>query len=129
MGPNRETFSGFDPDEMAAKLGTTREQVSRILNRFADEGLIHITRTELKSPDRMAWRAWQRNNTGTRYLARTNRPATVAADDAFRQAKTAAWVRRKGESLLRILLTCPLTVFSLSTQPLGNRSIGKPFGN
>lgn len=44
-----QTFSrDLTLDEMAAKVGTTREQVSRILNRFADEGLIHITRTEFE---------------------------------------------------------------------------------
>lgn len=33
-------------DEMAARIGTTREVVSRFLHRFADDGAISITRTE-----------------------------------------------------------------------------------
>ena len=33
-------------DEIAARIGSTREVVSRILHRFADQGLIDITRTE-----------------------------------------------------------------------------------
>jgi len=33
-------------DEMAARVGSTREVVSRILHRFANQGLIEITRTE-----------------------------------------------------------------------------------
>ena len=39
-------------DEMAARAGTTREMVSRFLHRFANEGLIHITRTEFYVTDR-----------------------------------------------------------------------------
>lgn len=39
-------------DEMAAKIGTKREVVCRLLYRFADEGLIHITRTQLVFTDR-----------------------------------------------------------------------------
>lgn len=38
-------------DEMAAKVGTTREQVCRVLYRFSDEGLIKITRTEFVITD------------------------------------------------------------------------------
>lgn len=33
-------------DEIAARIGTTREVVCRFLHRFADEGLIDITRSE-----------------------------------------------------------------------------------
>jgi CRP/FNR family transcriptional regulator, cyclic AMP receptor protein len=33
-------------DQMAAHIGTTREVVCRLLYRFSDEDLIHITRTE-----------------------------------------------------------------------------------
>jgi len=33
-------------DEMAARIGTTREMVCRFLHRFSDQGLIEITRTE-----------------------------------------------------------------------------------
>jgi len=42
-------------DEMAARIGSTREMVCRFLHRFADEGIIDITRTEYKivDPSRM----------------------------------------------------------------------------
>jgi CRP/FNR family transcriptional regulator len=39
-------------DEMAAHIGTTREVVCRILQRFANDGLIDITRTEFVFTDR-----------------------------------------------------------------------------
>ena len=39
-------------DEMAARIGSTREVVSRILHRFAGQGLIEITRTEFMFTDR-----------------------------------------------------------------------------
>ena len=39
-------------DEMAAHIGTTREMVCRQLYRFADEGVIHINRTEFRIADR-----------------------------------------------------------------------------
>jgi CRP-like cAMP-binding protein len=39
-------------DEMAARIGSTREVVSRILHRFASQGLIEITRTEFMFTDR-----------------------------------------------------------------------------
>jgi CRP/FNR family transcriptional regulator len=39
-------------DEMAARIGTTREVVSRFLHRFADDGIISITRTEFSITDR-----------------------------------------------------------------------------
>jgi CRP/FNR family transcriptional regulator len=39
-------------DEMAARVGTTREVVSRFLHRFADDGIISITRTEFSITDR-----------------------------------------------------------------------------
>jgi CRP-like cAMP-binding protein len=38
-------------DEMAAYVGSTREMVSRILHRFANQGLIEITRTEFMFTD------------------------------------------------------------------------------
>jgi CRP/FNR family transcriptional regulator len=38
-------------DEMAARIGTTREVVSRFLHRFADNGIINITRTEFSITD------------------------------------------------------------------------------
>lgn len=39
-------------DEMAARVGTTREMVCRILYRFADDQLIHISRTEFTLKDK-----------------------------------------------------------------------------
>jgi len=43
-------------DDMAARVGTTREMVCRLLYRFADDDLIHITRTEYSiiDQDRLA---------------------------------------------------------------------------
>jgi len=38
-------------DALAAYVGTTREMVCRILYRFSDENLIHITRTEFSIKD------------------------------------------------------------------------------
>jgi CRP/FNR family transcriptional regulator len=38
-------------EEMAARIGSTREMVCRFLHRFADEGLIDITRTEFRVTD------------------------------------------------------------------------------
>ena len=42
----------FTLDEMAARVGTTREVVCRFLHRFSDQGLIEITRTEFSVMDR-----------------------------------------------------------------------------
>jgi CRP-like cAMP-binding protein len=39
-------------DEMAARVGTTREMVCRALYRFADKKLINVTRTEFVLTDR-----------------------------------------------------------------------------
>jgi CRP/FNR family transcriptional regulator len=39
-------------DEMAARIGSTREVVCRFLHRFSDQGLIEITRTEFSIKDR-----------------------------------------------------------------------------
>jgi CRP-like cAMP-binding protein len=39
-------------EEMAARIGTTREMVCRQLYRFVDEGVIQISRTELMITDR-----------------------------------------------------------------------------
>jgi CRP-like cAMP-binding protein len=39
-------------DEMAAHIGSTREMVCRILQRFSNQGLIEITRTEFSFTDR-----------------------------------------------------------------------------
>jgi len=38
-------------DEMAARIGSTREMVCRFLHRFADDGIIEITRTEYRIAD------------------------------------------------------------------------------
>lgn len=38
-------------DEMAAAVGTTRELVCKVLYRFADDGIIHINRTEFVFTD------------------------------------------------------------------------------
>ena len=55
---DRYGSTGEDPvardltlDTMAAYVGTTREMVCRILYRFSDEKLIHITRTEFSITD------------------------------------------------------------------------------
>jgi CRP/FNR family transcriptional regulator len=42
-------------DEMAARIGSTREMVCRFLHRFADEGMLEITRTEFRitNPDEL----------------------------------------------------------------------------
>jgi CRP/FNR family cyclic AMP-dependent transcriptional regulator len=39
-------------DDMAARIGSTREMVCRFLQKFADQGLIKITRTEFEITDR-----------------------------------------------------------------------------
>ena len=43
-------------DEMAARIGSTREMVCRFLHRFADDGIIDITRTEFRviDPERLS---------------------------------------------------------------------------
>lgn len=41
-------------DNMAARIGSTREMVCRLLQRFADEEMIKITRTEFEITDREA---------------------------------------------------------------------------
>lgn len=38
-------------DDMAARIGSTREMVCRFLHRFADDGIIDITRTEFRIAD------------------------------------------------------------------------------
>ncbi|MEA3337576.1 MAG: helix-turn-helix domain-containing protein [Chloroflexota bacterium] len=39
-------------DEMAARIGSTREMVCRLLYRFSDEGVVRINRTEFMISDR-----------------------------------------------------------------------------
>jgi CRP/FNR family transcriptional regulator len=41
-------------DDMAARIGTTREMVCRFLHKFSDDGLIDITRTEFTVKDVVA---------------------------------------------------------------------------
>lgn len=50
--PSERVSRDMTLDEMAARIGSTREMVSRILHRFANQGLIEITRTEFKFTDR-----------------------------------------------------------------------------
>jgi CRP-like cAMP-binding protein len=54
--PNQETpgpiARSLTLDEMAARIGSTREMVCRFLQRFADNGLIKITRTEFEITNR-----------------------------------------------------------------------------
>ena len=46
------TAREFTLEDMAARIGTTREMVCRHLYRFAEKGVIDISRTELKIKDR-----------------------------------------------------------------------------
>jgi CRP/FNR family transcriptional regulator len=48
-------------DEMAAYIGTTREMVCRILNKFSNQGLIEITRTEFMFKDRKGLQMFVKN--------------------------------------------------------------------
>ncbi len=52
-GDTTEDFVARDMtlDEMAARIGSTREMVCRHLYHFADQGAIHINRTEYKITD------------------------------------------------------------------------------
>jgi CRP/FNR family transcriptional regulator len=45
------TIRSLTLDDMAARIGSTREMVCRFLQRFADDGLIKITRTEFEITD------------------------------------------------------------------------------
>jgi CRP-like cAMP-binding protein len=49
-------------DEMAARVGTTREMVCRILYRFAERGAIQINRTEFIFTDRSLLEEHTRRN-------------------------------------------------------------------
>jgi CRP/FNR family transcriptional regulator, cyclic AMP receptor protein len=67
-------FGGEDPqrpiprsltlDEMAARIGTTREMVCRFLHRFSDQGLIEITRTEFSVIDRKGLKEIEQHSKG-----------------------------------------------------------------
>jgi len=48
-------------DEMAARIGTTREMVCRFLHKFSDDGLIDITRTDFTVKDADALKAMTEN--------------------------------------------------------------------
>jgi CRP/FNR family transcriptional regulator len=48
----QSTMRHLTLDEMAARVGTTREMVCRVLYRFADQNLINVTRTEFILTDR-----------------------------------------------------------------------------
>jgi CRP-like cAMP-binding protein len=50
--PQGSIYRSLTLDEMAARIGSTREMVCRFLHRFADEGVIDITRTEYSIKDR-----------------------------------------------------------------------------
>lgn len=50
-GHERSVARSLTLDEMAARVGSTREMVCRILYRFADENLIEVTRTEFTLTD------------------------------------------------------------------------------
>ena len=49
-------------DEIAARVGSTREVVSRLLHRFANQGLIEITRTEFTFTDKDGLRQFAQIN-------------------------------------------------------------------
>lgn len=49
--PHKPIPRSLTLDEMAARIGTTREVVCRFLHRFSDQGLIEITRTEFSVTD------------------------------------------------------------------------------
>jgi CRP/FNR family transcriptional regulator len=49
--PQKPVPRSLTLDEMAARIGTTREVVSRFLHRFSAQGLIEITRTEFSVVD------------------------------------------------------------------------------
>jgi len=50
--PSGPTARSLTLDDMAARIGSTREMVCRFLQRFADEDLIKITRTEFEITNR-----------------------------------------------------------------------------
>lgn len=50
--PSGPTARSLTLDNMAARIGSTREMVCRLLQRFADQDMIKITRTEFEITDR-----------------------------------------------------------------------------
>ncbi|KAA3644184.1 MAG: Crp/Fnr family transcriptional regulator [Chloroflexi bacterium] len=61
----------FTLDEMASRIGTTREMVCRILYKFSDEGAIQINRTEFTfiEPDALLRHANMHKNIGSQNSA------------------------------------------------------------
>jgi len=51
-------------DEMAARIGSTREMVCRFLHRFANDGIIDITRTEFRVMDSKKLSKMSQNSKG-----------------------------------------------------------------
>jgi len=51
-------------EEMAARIGSTREMVCRFLHRFADDGIIDITRTEFRVIDQERLTSLAQNSKG-----------------------------------------------------------------
>ncbi len=51
-------------EEMAARVGTTREVVCRLLYRFAESGAVHINRTEFEITDSNLLEEWSRKGRG-----------------------------------------------------------------
>ncbi len=51
-------------EEMAARIGSTREMVCRFLHRFADDGIIDITRTEFRVIDQKRLSSLAQNSKG-----------------------------------------------------------------
>lgn len=51
--PSGPTARSLTLDNMAARIGSTREMVCRLLQRFADQDMIKITRTEFEITDRV----------------------------------------------------------------------------
>lgn len=49
-------------DEMAARIGSTREMVCRFLHRFANDGVLEITRTEFRITNRDELRTISQNH-------------------------------------------------------------------
>lgn len=61
---NKPVTRSLTLDEMAARIGSTREMVCRFLHRFADDGIIDITRTEFRVVDSTRLAKISRNSKG-----------------------------------------------------------------
>lgn len=62
--PHKSITRSLTLDEMAARIGSTREMVCRFLHRFADDGIIDITRTEFKVTDQKRLQEISQNTKG-----------------------------------------------------------------